>query len=320
MLVLDTIMGWPGVAGAVALTALATAFRRTRASAIVLAVPAFLLVFRKVALYIPIPGALSTDDRIVFWSTGSLVYTCLSLCWITGATYVIASDQARTARRRGSQESFVGFAGLAFGASIALQYYPPALLVPVILLPIEGWNHLTMPLVFGAAALKILLVSPLLLPAIAATAVMAVVLPRVVSIRSTFEIQQLIVVLACVGALGQLAHDGTIVRDVRRRVEKIESWGNNEAAETSGYLGTWFGRLGNIGRCEVNSIDTSGKFHGDGCRIRDAMLSLPRWLGSLPTRDSLIAFASGAFGWVVVLWAQRVRLTLGTFLPWRRAS
>ncbi|MGH9854999.1 MAG: hypothetical protein ACREBD_34650, partial [Blastocatellia bacterium] len=70
---------WQFVAGLLVVAAVLSRFDRTKPYVSGFVFPAFLLFFRKIALYIPLIGALSTEDQIIFWSTGAFCYFVISL-------------------------------------------------------------------------------------------------------------------------------------------------------------------------------------------------------------------------------------------------
>jgi hypothetical protein len=108
-----------------------------------LALPAFGFLGRKLLLFVPVCGAVSTSDQVVYWSPGAYIYYLLLML-----SFSLLSLQ---------REVVFGLRHLTMASGVILW-----LLGSVLLLPVDGWCHLTMPLVCWLGVPKLMLVSPAL--------------------------------------------------------------------------------------------------------------------------------------------------------------
>jgi hypothetical protein len=232
-------------------------FHRLRPLASALALPLGLLVFRQAALFIPVPGALSTPDWVAFWSAGSYGYFALLFLFTGGIIIAILKwglpDDEEISR---------GIAILVGVASLAASYT---------LLPVDGWSHLYMPFVTHVAAIKVLLVQPWLVP-LAGVALASHFL-LAVSGRSFAhrELNKFLLALAVTAGLLQFSVQARGLEEVRKSLPLAESpRTDNEKTddeaqddppeklakgEIRNFLSVWAARLGSIRRCGVNLVE-----------------------------------------------------------------
>src|SRR4051812_47670841 len=101
-----------------------------------LAAPLLGFLCRKVLLFVPVCGAVSTADQVLFWSGGAFLYHLLLTAFI-----LLAVVPALFLARRLIQEPDMGgpllfLAGVAYGLPAVGAYF---------LLPAGGWSLLYMP-------------------------------------------------------------------------------------------------------------------------------------------------------------------------------
>ncbi|HSS79062.1 MAG TPA: hypothetical protein VLV54_20240, partial [Thermoanaerobaculia bacterium] len=237
--------------------ALTRGFRRVWPLASALALPLGLLAFHRVALLIPVPGALSTPDWVAFWSTGAYIYFALLFVFTGGIVIAILKwglpDDAELVK------SFAVGVGIAY---LAGSYF---------LLPADGWSPLYMPFVAHVAAIKVLLIQPWLVPL--AGAALASHFLLAVSGRSFAhrELNKFLLVLAVTAGLLQLSVQVRGLEDVRKSLPLAESPKTDKErtdgeaqgdppeklarGEIRNFLGAWAARLGSIRRCGVNLVE-----------------------------------------------------------------
>lgn len=273
---------WRWVGGAFAVALALRFLPRIGPAASGLLLPTGLLLLRKLLLFLPIPGALSTEDRVFFWSVGAAVYfVFLSLYLLAGAVVVGSGDTS-------------GFDG---------EGCPWLLLLPAIgswiLLPIDGfWSHLLVtPFVCATAIPKVLLVHPLLLPVALAGLAGQLCLTLFWGGHGAREINKLLLgVLLAVGLVSAVSGIATVGKG--RAVL-------DEPAETTGFLGAWAGSLDGIAECGANLVDGNHQNVYGTCRVREmaeemaAARSAPF---SLPA-----VLAGAALGLLVLAVVERVR-------------
>ena len=141
---------WIGVAALLMLVLVLAALPFSRPYASGLLLPAVLLFLRKALLYLPVLGAVSTEDKVMFWSTAALF--CYSISLLSAACIILwiikpTSWEDSNLFQRGAR--FVGVLGpwISAGALGAI-----------------GWSIPFVAALSLSGAFKVLIVSPALFP------------------------------------------------------------------------------------------------------------------------------------------------------------
>lgn len=232
---------WDFVATLFALTVLINRFRRIRRFASALIFPSSLLLVRKLALYVPVSGAISSEDQVIFWSATAYWYflalIILHILIIVGVRY--RKELAEGEGGAGCVVFFVAPIGLFIGSKF--------------LLPIGlWWNHIYMPVVSLLGVTKILIINPFLAPIAWGSLFIQMGLVLFAGGKSGREINKL--ALICV-LLSGLTHFGLqaaappapIVPEIRR------SW--DETGRTQDFISVWAAKLPEIFDLGVNVVE-----------------------------------------------------------------
>jgi len=245
-------------------------------------VPISLLLFRKAALYIPVSGTLSTEDEVIFWSTGACVYFAMLLIVHAAVAYAIWWDQ-----------QWVLDGGILEG----LPVYGFLLLIgSAFSLPLDGWNHLVMPFLAHLGIVKLLLINPLLLPLASLALIVHLAFTAYRQSESAREINKLLLAAVVVCGFVQFCLQPWQLAPVRAAVQIEESslWNSmsdspsaklNQPRETETFLSDWMGHLDDIRRCRVNLVELPKQDVYQDCKLERLVTELPRpwttWTGDV---------------------------------------
>lgn len=289
------------VAIPLAIVALLSAFKRTRAIAFGFLIPLLLLLFRKVALYIPISGTISIEDRVTFWSTGAFVYFALSL-FVSGLALVACWYWTVTELDR----DFI----IAIVILFVFFGFLLHLLASGCGLPVDGWSHLYMPFITHLGIPKILLIHELLLPAIG----VAIVLHMIIAFQrgaAAGAVNRALLIVLCVAGLAQFSLQPAHMKGVRDALQLKESTFTMEkdVPEIQDFLGAWIKNLSAINECKINLTEKSEQASYDECEIREVHARLPASF-KLKDFNASATSAATASGILVVLLLLIERLRL----------
>ncbi len=226
----------------------------------VLLFPSLLLLLRKVALFVPISGAISSEDRIVFWSRGAYWYLLIML-----AVHILI---LLGIRYREKVEWGEGIGCFIFLVPVGLM------ILSSVLLPVDGWSHLYMPVVSLLGAVKALLVSPMLLPLAWVALLIQIGLVLLGTTATGREINKLALMLILVGGLSQFglqaapSQSPPLVEQIGRKWQTVNPSATEETGfgankrivyggETSDFLGAWARKLPDIYRLRLNIVEKS---------------------------------------------------------------
>jgi hypothetical protein len=263
---------WPVVTCALTLAVLLSVFDRLEPYVSGLILPISFLFLRKVALYVPVSGTLSTEDQVIFWSTGAWLYFVLfflvyaGILWVVRALY-LGGNTRKFFEEDGGILFFIGFL-LLFSSVIAL--------------PVDGASHLVTPFLSFIGATKLLFIHPLLLPLVGLALAVHLVFAVFGQSRAAQEINKLLLTALVVGGIAQFCLQPGYFREVRAAVKVAESSpyettmpGAKEVEETSNFLGDWMGKLEPITRCKVNLVEKSAEDLYQDCKIQETVRNLP---------------------------------------------
>lgn len=267
---------------------------RLRAYLLPLVPPALLLLARKVALYVPVPGTFSSADRVVFWSPQAYGYFLL---------LVLPGLGLLTAAIWHWDEWFSYDDGA--GASAIITAYCILWAAGGLALPVDGDCHLYMPLVSVVAAAKLVLVSPLLLPLVWIGIALQTGLLFSRARAAVPEMNKLLAACVFVAACGQIVTQpivwaSPVVRQVR------ESWplpgGRERPAAAQDFLEHWAGKLAEIDNTGLNIVerDTPKAFEGKAGADR-LMAAVPLPSNSFAEPGFLRLIALGCLGLALVM-------------------
>ncbi len=211
--------------------------------------PAGLLLARKLALFIPISGSVSTEDQVFFWSTPSYWYASVFIV-INGL--IVAAIHFREDLNMDN-----GIGCLSLAVPIVL------IIVSAAVLPLDGWTtHIFSPLVGLVGATKLMLVSPMLFPIAVVTLLLQIVLLILARGVSGREINKL--ALVCV-VLGGLLHFGMqriipappIVTEIKTKwkTENPGETNGDSEPQTEDFLTVWSGKLGEMSELRLNTVE-----------------------------------------------------------------
>ena len=228
--------------------------------------PISLLLFRKVSLYIPLSGTLSTEDQVIFWSTYSYVYFALLLPAHIGLLFGMWAND------RSSLDS--NFAPALFTVGIF------QLIASTVLLPIDGSSHLITPFLSHIGAVKLLLISPALLGLTGIALIIHLYFAIHRQSHSAQAINKLLLGALVVCSMAQFCLQPWPLSQVRAALSVNESPLVKETMprskvvkETSDVLGEWTSSLRQIKQCEVNFLEGPEVRFND-CEIRGLAASL----------------------------------------------
>lgn len=198
----------PFVSLCLAILALGAFFQRFRSVCSTLAIPIGLLALRQSAIYIPVPGAISTTDWVAFWSIGAFIYVLLMVVgYAFGIALLIFSG--------GPSQDNEAITSSVFFILLA------ELVLSGVFMPVDGWSHLYVPLITHVALLKVLIVHPMLVP-LATTAIAAMLLMTVTGrVAGRREVNTLLLTLVVIGGVAQLLVQPTNFGNARRAVSPL---------------------------------------------------------------------------------------------------
>lgn len=255
---------WWVVSGALAVALLLSSFARTRPYAAGFVLPLALLLFRKIALYIPVSGALSTTDQIAFWSLTAWVFFALSLLMHAGLLAAISF-----ASKSETKDDFLAITlGLGFWLSV-IQLGSSAGL-----LPMDWPNHWITPFLTHIVALKLLLIHPLLLPLVGLALALHLYFAVFRQRHTVREANKLLLAALMITGLLQFSMQPWQVGATQSAILAARP-GVNFAAETSSFLSDWVGKLNDIERCQVNAVEQPLQSVYQDCKVQEIARSLP---------------------------------------------
>jgi hypothetical protein len=283
VLLLELALGWAGACATLVLSGTLACIRKTRPIAKFLLVPAGLLLSRKALLYVPLPGAVWSEDQILFWSIGSAAYAVLIPASITLLIYLL-SDGASDDEING------GFWGT----------YACCVIVSVLIVPVDGPSHFVFPFLYALGALKLVIASPLTLPVAVCAFVICLGFLYLRRTECMLGVSALALVLAGCGGIVQLSYQFKYVHQLRAAI------GMTEALDFPDFLSTAAGHLDDIQRCGAGSIETAGRSMSATCDVRAALNSVPSVWTLAGTRAGLLAFVLAGLVWPITGKAQEV--------------
>jgi hypothetical protein len=227
--------------------------------------PALGFIVRKLGVFVPVCGAISTPDGVFFWSRSALSFYVLLTAGAVLAVYAlrrVVDDGER-------------------GAALFGMYMVGGFSLPImsgILLPVDGLCHFYMPLVGLFALPKLVIISPVLVWASWAGFLLecAVQTPRTVHIRRAlnrlFAAVVLVSACACLAVqYSPLVRDTALkgsldaVRAARPRgisadelakaASTPESEGGPQTVEARQYLRLWRAQFGAISATGINVVE-----------------------------------------------------------------
>lgn len=241
---------WPVVTGLFGLALILTRFQAMRPYVSGLVVPAALLFFRKVALYIPVSGTLSTEDEVFFWSTGAYLFFGLLLIVHAGVLAFICWEE----------DAF-------FTEELAAAPFPYLFFIlpaSVLLLPMDGWSHLLTPFLSHIAVAKLLFINPWLLPLVGGALIIHLAFACYRLSEGAREINKLLLVALMAGGIVQFGLQPWQLKDAREAIGVEESWEifnssfpstNTKIQEADQFLTDWIARLDRIEQFKVNLVE-----------------------------------------------------------------
>jgi hypothetical protein len=246
---------------------IASQWPRVGRNASALVFPASLLLFRKLALFLPLSGSISTEDQVFFWSTKAYWYAFV---------FVLLNGLAIAAirfRERVQWDSlgclFVIVPGLLIGGSY-------------LLLPLTGaWSHIYSPVVTLVGASKLLLVSPLLWPIAWLTLLLQILLLIFSRGTSGREVNKL--ALACV-VISAIVHFGLQrFTTAPAIVSELTTWEreNEKDGMMTQFLAVWAAKLPQTAELRVNVVERTIP-HPDRNYVDSKVIqSLNQWWSNL---------------------------------------
>jgi hypothetical protein len=232
---------WEFVAPLFVLLLSASYVSRLRPYVTALLIPALLLLVRKAAFFAPISGAVSSEDRIIFWSREACWYLLIMIA--AHALIFLAIVFREKIEWDGGMGCFtfvLAPAGLMILSSV--------------LLPVEGWSHVYMPFVSLLGAAKAMVVSPLLLPIAWAALLIQIGLVIFKTPATGREINKLALILVFMGGLSHVGLQAMPSRAQSVAKEINQRW---IGGETSDFLGVWANKLPEIHRLRLNTVEKS---------------------------------------------------------------
>jgi hypothetical protein len=226
--------------------------------------PSGLLLVRKLALFIPVCGSISTEDHVYFWSTSSYWYAFV---------FVLLNGLIVAGIRFRERVNWKAFGCLYFIVSVIL------IVGSAILLPLSGFSHVYSPVVAFVAASKIMLVSRLLLPIAWLTLLLQIgvlIFARGVGGR---EINKL--ALACIVVSGLLHFSLQQFVPTPAIVSEIDATWNTEAKTTErttrNFLRVWANKLPQISELHVNIVEKQIPYSSADEAHTKVVLGLNSW-------------------------------------------
>jgi hypothetical protein len=287
----------PAVVLAVSLPLLLVRAARPYAEGFV--VPALLLLFRKAALFMPAPGLLGTEDRVAFWSTGAVIF----FLFVAEVVLIVA------AMLRDDPTPAAAFAAAILLSCTFVIFIP----ISAFLMPVDGWAHVAVPFLSGAALVKLFLVHPLTLPLVSVVilAHAGLLLLRSLASRELNLLLVMVLLIASPVYIFTQPLPPTICKDFAVK----ESWPWDSAAEPKQFLLDSVHAWPGIAACGVNldGLRDPTAFEPN-CRIRVLVLSA---LGPAPEMGGPGAISAGSFLLAVAM-VSRLQRTLSHKLARKR--
>ena len=287
---------WPLVAGLFAVALLlsllfqgSTGFiSRLQAWAQGLLVPAGLLLSRLVLLYLPVPGAAATHDRVLFWSASAFFHYQALLALVFGllAWRAFFGPWSGVSRWRAAITAAV--AGLALWAFSAA------------LLPLRGaLDTQVAAAVSPVVLLKLVLVHPLLLPGALVGLALVLLLPLLGAARVAPQLGRLLLVLVL--AAGALQAPFTFKQGLQPTLGPLERAASKE------YFAAWLRTLPQTDTTRTN-IAADGALDSDVVhKVRQQALVRPWWI---QREVSLPVYLLGPLTLLLLLLGLRLRSSL----------
>lgn len=288
---------WEVVAPLVATLFLLNQFAKIRRFASCLVFPALLLLARKLVLFIPVSGAISTEDRVLFWSPQAYWFF---LALVAVHVLILLGIRFRAAIDWGAAGCWVFIA-----APVGLYYATAALL------PVSGASIIYMPVVSLVGVAKLLLVSPLLLPI--AWLALFIQLGLVIFTRSEAgrEVNKLALVSVLAGGLmyfGFQALDSKPAPLISQLQQTARTKSSDEEKITN-FLEVWVEKLPQINRLGVNVIEKNLPAAYKPVEVKRLVDEVPDPWQSLWAKAAIpVALLCGAALLVLLLLVERLRV------------
>ena len=261
---------WEVVCGLLATVLVLDRFRRAKPYVSGFIFPLSILLFRKVSLYIPLNGTLSTEDQVIFWSTYAYVYFALLLITHIGLLF------GMWAGARDEDALYSEF--LAALPGIGLFH----LVGSSVLLPLDGWSHFVTPFLSHIGAVKLLLISPALLVLVGIALVSHLFFAIHRQSNSAHAINKLLLGLLVACSMVQFCLQPWPLSQVRAVLSVDESRpfetapGSKKVTEITNVLGHWTAGLKRTKRCDVNFLEGSEVQFDQDCQIRGLATNLAK--------------------------------------------
>ena len=247
---------WEFVGGLLVLVVLFNRIVRPQSYTSGLLLPVLLLFMRKLALYVPVSGTISTVDRVMFWLVDAYIYFFILM---TIYALVIWGFGFRKTKIDWTEEGWPWF----------LLLYVGPLIGSGICLPVDGWSHLYMPVISLLGIFKILLVNPILLPLIWMGIFAQALLTLFARGASAREMNKLLLASLMIGGFVQFGFQiinftqSATISEIRERWQTV----NPGDKETKDFLGVWVERLPQLQKSGVNIIEKSAYPEGEMVKI-----------------------------------------------------
>ncbi|MGH9935245.1 MAG: hypothetical protein ACREAM_03310 [Blastocatellia bacterium] len=275
---------WPGVSLLLTATGAFSLWRVTRPYFTGLLIPVAMLLVRKAAFYLPVAGAISTQDRIIFWSLDAYIH-------VAGLTVVVLLG---VAIKRG-WDRVVDFSMDALDNTGCL--IPSILVVILVAIIAENPDNILYALALSLIALtKILITNPLLLPLVIAALTLHIYNARYGRLFISREIGKLIVIYVPVGGILQFLAGLWHRSQANDIVQKLGAPKKNEyvVGRLTEIFSLWWKKLPEINECGINAVPSYWGWLGADCGIRQAVDAIPN-IVSADTAIWWIPISAAAF-------------------------
>ena len=236
--------------------------------------PVSLLLFRKVSLYIPLSGTLSTEDQVIFWSTYAYVYFVLLLPTHIGFLFGIWAG-VRDGHFR--PEFLAVLPGIGFFVG---SFH---LIASTMLLPIDGWSHFVTPFLSHIGAVKLLLINPAFLVLVGIVLIIHLFFAIHRQSHNAQAINKLLLGSLVVCSLIQFCLQPWPLSQVRAALSVDESRpfetaqpSSETVPEIRNVLGHWIAGLSRTKQCEVNFLEGSEAQFDQDCKVRGSAANLAK--------------------------------------------
>lgn len=269
---------WIGVAALLTLVLILVALPSGRPYASGLLLPSVLLFLRKALLYLPVLGAVSTEDKVMFWSTAALF--CYSISLLSAACIISWIIKAKS---WGDSNVFQRVARLVgvFGPWISAGA-----------LGAIGWSIPFVAALSLSGGFKVLIVSPALFPMTVTAIFVHLVRGCFAGALLSREINKLL--LICVIAAGAVQFCASLgqLSTVRGVINVEEDWPGRQSDMIGAdrFPRAWLLALPGINRCGLN-LPLDRKEQAPDCGISDAIKKVP---GFRPTGLHITLFVGAA--------------------------